>query len=1135
MQTRLLLKRNLVHYWRTNLAVIAGVGIAVAVLAGALMVGDSVRASLRDLFLSRVGRTEYLIAGSTFFREALASDLNAEPRFDAAFDPACPMIVIRGLVKHEQSGRRASHVQVYGVDERFWKFHGVNVNPPGDREVLLSPALAAELGTGAGDSLLLRIEKPSAIPADSLHGRKEDLGRTIRLALREALAPSMLGEFSVSPQQGPVRAAFVSMRRLQRDLDQSNKVNTILLHRKNTITGESAAQQTAEEALSNRFALEDLGITLRVLPSQGCIAFESNTAIIDDTTARDAAAASTKLGFRQSGVLTYLANTIRSGEREIPYSLVTALDPAMVRGLPASFHFSEDGIVLNEWAANDLAAKPGDEITLDYYEWEDEGRLITKSARFKLDAITPLNQETADRNLAPDYPGITETNSLSDWDPPFPIDLKRVRPRDEDYWRQYRTTPKAFLPLARGQQLWQSRHGRLTSIRLFPSITGHLETSLQSGLQNYKQELRSDINPVQAGLAVRSVLLGGLQASQGATDFGEYFVYFSFFLVVSALLLASLFFKLGIEQRVREIGLLRAVGFPASRIRRLFLIEGIIISISGSIIGAIGAVAYGALLVTGLKTWWIGAVGTNALSLHVAPASLVYGAAGGVLAAVVCIVVTLRTLAKASPRSLLAGDLETESESGGIKRTSSKRAKTARLQVVGALLAAAALLLVVLAFIKIIGQTAGFFGAGSLLLGALLCWQAVLLRRGGSFQVRGSGLLAVARVGFRNAAHRPGRSLLCIALIASAVFIVVAIDAFRADTDTDLLNKKSGSGGFPLLADSMLPIYHDPNTAEGRDALNLSSRKDLSLDTVKFSSFRVREGDDASCLNLYQPRTPRILAPSAEFIKSGRFSFQDSAARTAEEKGNPWLLLDQKLDEGVIPAVTDANSMTYVLHRKLGDTLDLDLNGKSAKVRLVGALSDSIFQSELLISEENFLALFPASGGFAFFLIDAPPEQVAQTGEALEEQLADFGFDATSAGDRLAAFHRVENTYLSTFQALGGLGLLLGTLGLAAVLLRNVLERRKELAVLRAMGYDFGHFRILVLSENAFLVVSGLITGALCAVIAIAPAVFSRGGHFSAFSLGLLAIAVLGAGLAASVLATRAAIRSPLLSALRAE
>jgi len=116
-----------------------------------------------------------------------------------------------------------------------------------------------------------------------------------------------------------------------------------------------------------------------------------------------------------------------------------------------------------------------------------------------------------------------------------------------------------------------------------------------------------------------------LEASRGATDFGEYFLYFSFFLVVSALLLTSLFFKLGVEQRLREIGIMQAVGFPASRIRSLFLIEGLLLAVVGSLLGLAGALAYGQLMMFGLRTWWVDAVGTTMLKLHVTPFSLLLG------------------------------------------------------------------------------------------------------------------------------------------------------------------------------------------------------------------------------------------------------------------------------------------------------------------------------------------------------------------------------------------------------------------------------------------------------------------------------------------------------------------------------
>jgi ABC-type antimicrobial peptide transport system permease subunit len=332
-------------------------------------------------------------------------------------------------------------------------------------------------------------------------------------------------------------------------------------------------------------------------------------------------------------------------------------------------------------------------------------------------------------------------------------------------------------------------------------------------------------------------------------------------------------------------------------------------------------------------------------------------------------------------------------------------------------------------------------------------------------------------------------------------------------------------------------MVHNPNTSEGQDSLNLRGDESNSpLAGVTFARFRVRPGDDASCLNLYQPQSPKIIAPTDDFLRSNRFEFQSSVATTAEEKNNPWLLLMHEFPDGAIPTIVDANSLTYVLHKKLGDDLNIETSNGPVRLRLVASLADSIFQSELLMSEQNFLQRFPEQQGYRFFLIDTPSlEQSSAITTELEKRLSDLGFDVQATSDRLAAFHRVENTYLSTFQMLGGLGLVLGTLGMAAVLLRNVLERRRELALLRVVGYNSSHFALMVIAENALLLCCGLITGTLCALVAIAPVFFSRSAQLPGVTLGLLLIGVLISGLTASVVATWAAMRSPLLPALRAE
>src|SRR5947209_17970054 len=105
----------------------------------------------------------------------------------------------------------------------------------------------------------------------------------------------------------------------------------------------------------------------------------------------------------------------------------------------------------------------------------------------------------------------------------------------------------------------------------------------------------------------------------------------------------------------------------------------------------------------------------------------------------------------------------------------------------------------------------------------------------------------------------------------------------------------------------------------------------------------------------------------------------------------------------------------------------------------------------------------------------------------LDTALADRGLEAMSAAAKLEAYLAVENTYLSTFQLLGGLGLVLGALGLAVVLLRSVWERRGELALLRALGFRHSALGRLVLAENAFLLAVGLGAGTIAALLSVAP------------------------------------------------
>lgn len=1153
MTRRDLVLRSLRHYWRVNAAVTLGVGVAVSALAGALVVGDSVRTSLRELALARLGRATHVAAAANLFTEQLAERVSSAPAFRSAWDGAVPLLALEGVVTHERGGGRASGVEVYGVDDRFWTFHEVNgVAGPGGRDAFVSPALARELSAAEGDALLLRVQKPSSVPAGVIQGRRNEPGRAIRLSMTRVLDRDRLGTFSPRPQQGSARTIFVPLERLQRDLELPHRANMMLAARR-AGTNDGGLQARIEE----RADLADLGVRMRPLRDRS-LAVESDAGLLTEAIEKGATEASRAIGVEPVPVLTYLATAIKANGRETPYSLVSALPEHVVLGRlkpappdanaasppkgrssvtnPPSAKSNTTGgagfsrpdrppIWLTQWTADDLAAKVGDRVSLEYYLWSDDAGLATDEREFIVAGILPMQGLAVDPDLTPDYPGMSASADISNWDPPFPVDLKRIRPKDEAYWDSYRTAPKAFIRIEDGQALWQSRYGRVSSLRIPAGDRPMTELH-----EVFRASLSKHLSPRSAGFRAIPVRENALAAAAGTTDFGEYFTYFSFFLVVSSLLLTLLFFRLGIEQRAREIGLLAALGYAPRHIRRGFLAEGAVLAIAGALLGIAGAVAYSWLIMLALRTWWVDAVGTTDLALHISPAPLLAGAAGGMVAGLLFIAWSLRVLGRATARQLMSGawvDADAASTAGN---TSARFRALRDPRGLAVAILLVALVLVAAGVEGWIPAVGAFFGSGTLLLAAGLCAMAAWLR-GTSRHTLVAGAWPLARLGLRNARYRPSRSVLSAALIAAATFLIVSVGAFRRGAE-DVGDAKSASGGYALIAETISPLMHDPSTADGRDALNLGPE----LDGIAVARFRLRPGDDASCLNLYRPQSPRLLAATNEFVRQNRFSFARSVAETPEEEANPWLLLERRFEDGAVPAIGDATSLAYVFHLAVGDDFVMQgPDGRPLTLRIVAALRDSVLQSELILADADFVRLFPRNEGFRLFLIGAEAARVPAVAAALEEQLSDFGMDVQSAAERLASYHRVENTFLTTFQALGALGLILGTLGLGTVLLRNVLERQRELALLQATGYRRSHLVRMVLAESMFVLVCGLVLGAISAAVAIAPAYLERAQPFPYLPTLALLGAVLMAGLLSTVMATRAVATMPLLEALKNE
>ena len=150
----------------------------------------------------------------------------------------------------------------------------------------LSQSLARELGAKVGDSIVVQLKKPSDIPLESLHSKKEDLGKTLRLTVGDLLDADSLGEFSIQPQQTGVRAIFISLQLLQRELEQPDKVNLVLVSGANDVSTRRGS--LLSEILRRRATLSDSGIHLRplTLNDQHLISVEHDSKMLDDSLAK---------------------------------------------------------------------------------------------------------------------------------------------------------------------------------------------------------------------------------------------------------------------------------------------------------------------------------------------------------------------------------------------------------------------------------------------------------------------------------------------------------------------------------------------------------------------------------------------------------------------------------------------------------------------------------------------------------------------------------------------------------------------------------------------------------------------------------------------------------------------------------
>ena len=1059
---------------------------------------------------------------------------------------------------------------------------------PNPGTVNLSPALARQLGAKEGDALVVRIQKPSALSRDAVISPRDDQSVALRVTVSEVLTDAA-GGISLEAVAAPPLTVFMNQFELATKAGIPQRAN-LLLRRSESSSGKKLINGWPQREARSRFQgflegelsrnpprfpeiLDNLWrrvvralsfwnqpdpwqVKFHLRPA-GVELIEANRELADQWTLDDAelsvhgvrpqpsapaskpAATEVELNTRRifleapairaaltnrpaeipapTAILTYLVNSLEHGNELTPYSMVTAAGAPYT---PADLH--DDEIVVTEWLANDLHVHPGDSVAIAYYRVDTGSQLVERTNTFKVRSIVPMQGVHADRTLMPEFPGLSKAESTRDWDAGFDL-VHPIRDKDEAYWKQWRGTPKAFISLAAGQAMWGNRFGNLTAIR-WP--VG--ETAPPQLVQAVTKHIRANLDPADVGLRFTDVRTPALAAAETGTgkEFGGLMIGFSFFLIVSALLLTAMLFSFSLEQRAVEIGTLLALGWQPRQVRRVLFREGMGLAVFGSLLGTAGGIGYAKAVLWGLSTLWRDAVGGAGLEFHLTAMTLMTGILSGVAVAALTLGLTLRRQTNRPARELLNEGASETAWQDPAKRSRWPLWLAWVCGVGGIGMAGASIALHD-------SNPETYFSAGSLLLiGVLLGIRESMARPVASTRNQ----ISLGSLAIRGMTRRTRRSLGTVSLLSSAAFLIVAVATNRLDARRDATQRNSGTGGFALWAESSLPVIQDLNTPKGQEFYGLDRK---AMKEVSFVPMRVRDGDDASCLNLNRAQHPRLLGVNPELLaQRGAFTFTDLAKGISATNG--WLALGpgfatNQAGIDIIPAIGDANSLQWALQKSLGDTLDyVDQRGRPFQVRIVGAVANSILQGSLIISETDFEKHFQNESGHRALLIDAPATAAGEVASQLTRALQDTGLEVVSTATRLDRFNAVQNTYLNTFQVLGGLGLLLGSVGLGVVVSRNVFERRGELAVLQAMGFQAAQLRRFVLIEHGALLLLGLGSGLVAALLTVLPALLTPGSEFPWSSIGITLGVVALNGLAWTWLATRRALRTPLLDSLRA-
>ena len=970
------------YYRRFYRLVACAVILMMAVLTGSLSLGDSVRGTLVQRVNERLGKTETVITSGTGF---MSEALTQHPLMSHAMG----VLLMDGFVSIDD---KLLPVYVWGTD----------ADSLSSGEVMVNETLRKQLGSQ--QDVVLHLPSRHLIPSGSLFVTKS-YATQMRVHVAGVKSVEEGGNWLLKNEQTLPLNVFINRQDLAEKMELDGRINLVL-----------SSDVINEEQLAACWSPELSGIH-----------------VTDSSLTSDAVFIPQNIVAKTSSLtpqlyLSYFVNALIHATDTLFYSFVTAVNEWQGEQLDGK------DIILSDYVAGRLHVHEGDSVSMSYYMTKHLKNLDTRAQTLKVKRIVPLSSFRSDSLLLANFPGLTHVEKCTDWDSDLPINMNKVQKEDEDFWHDYRQTPKAIVSYEALCPDWSNAFGSATAMRFS-----------KTNVSDPTSHLSINLVPGDAGVQLYHPRAQGLSSAKGGVDFAGLFLSLGFFIILAAILLVKNPLVEMFILRQGEIQLYRQLGFKDKDIRKRLFHEAFSVMLFASPLGVIAGLAYSCVTLWLLGNVWSGATHTEGFALHISPLTLIIGWVIGMLVCAATLYLVLRSQLRALQATSHLSPL-----------TSHPSPFTSHL----------------LFLLTIVLTTLNFICFHSMILfivcGLLwiLTWGLYLRVFISSRPSSHTSQLSHLTITWQTIHASMKQHLLAYWTLAIGVFMVFAVGLNRPDFS----QFDEATGGYQVYVDSRVPIQYDLNNPAVRRKLSLHSLPDSTW----FLSFLRHTQDEASCLNLHQVSTPTVLGIDLKDMEPFGLTVTPHLTPLT-----PHLYIDQE-------------SLMWSLMKSVGDTLFYqDWSGERVPVVIAGTYPTGVFHGNAMMSQEDFRRLWPNESGVEVLLMKSPhPDEAV---EILSMAMNEYGLNIQTTDERIRMFFEVTETYLVIFLTLGGLGLLLGIFSLMIIVRKNLSAEMPVIHQYRAMGFPERLIRNLLLRENLLVPFYAVCIGAVGSVISISANVGGAG------------------------------------------